>query len=176
MHESTTRAAYLSDAFRNSRRRAGELTPASVVRYAIFLRQFVGWLGERHPEEVSAVDIDGDYLRSWYERFESQRGRTPSRNTLRNHHCALNAFYVWLERMDHVSTNPMRKLKAAKPERRRNDYLSEDEDRRLLEAPQTPQEWIVTYLLRFTGMRVSVSSLATHDLPLGRPHGVVVAG
>ena len=113
-----------------------------------------------------------------YALYEARYEKEPSKNTSRNHHCALNSFFTYLERLDHVKSNPLRKLDPPKGERKANDYLSPEEDERLICAPVTPRERIIIAWLRYTGMRADVEATKvkqrdvdltpTADYPWGR--------
>jgi integrase len=148
--------------FKAALRRAGKAS-RTFDRYAIFLRQFIAWLGDREPGAVSAADIADSYLTCWWDAYEGRYGKGPSPNTVRNHYTALNSFFDFLETRDHVASNPIRKLQRERPagKKKRNDFLRPDEDERLLRATSTPEERIIISLLRFTGMRAGEATAIT---------------
>ncbi len=130
--------------FEGALRRAGK-APLTFRRYAVFLRQFVAWLGDRAPGEVKGGEIADSYLTHWWNAYEGRYGKPPAPNTVRNHYTALNSFFDFLEARDCVATNPIRKLKGEQPagKKKRNDFLRPDEDERLLRAASTPEERII---------------------------------
>ena len=139
--------------------------PATFARYAVFLRQFIEWLGERAPSDVTAAQIADEYMVGWWNTYEGRYGKAPATNTVRNHHTALSSFFNFLEARDHVATNPMRKLADERPkgEKKHNDFLSVAEDGLVLDGVGTPEERIIVSLLRFTGMRAEEAYSVTWD-------------
>jgi len=131
------------------------------AKYGQALEPYVTWLDGRHPATAKADDV-WLYLAHWSERFETQYGRAPKTNTRRNQVTALKSFYEHLERFDQlvdadgkVVRNPMLKIDTPTAEPTMNDFLSKAQDDALLAAAISPQERILVWLLRFTGMRVS---------------------
>jgi hypothetical protein len=78
---------------------------------------------------ITADEIENDYLPWWelqfeldkIERFGIERGagRTPAQNSFRVHLNALGSFYDWLERLDRVVRNRMRRVERVKAAKRR---------------------------------------------------------
>ena len=67
----------------------------------------------------------------------------------------------------------MRRVERVKAAKRRNDWLTADEDEALLRSCRSPQQRICVYLLRFTGMRVGEAvTLRNRDIHLHQADGV----
>jgi integrase/recombinase XerD len=135
-------------------------------KYTYFLRRLERWAGERDVGSIASREIELDYLGDWYSTFESAHGRPPSANTVRHHIAALKSYYAFLERFDFIDgRNPMRQIDAPRVERKSNDWLNSKEDDALLRAARTPQERILVYLLRFSGLRIGeATSLLNEDV------------
>jgi integrase len=149
----------LAAAFDSHLARIGR-APRTRVKYRQILRIFARRLGARSLASLSALEIDG-FLSDWEAEFERERGKSLSRATARNRICALRSFFDFAERFGLLvdgngrpAVNPMRMIIPPPQERKANDWLQSDEDRRLLDCDGTPTERIVVVLLRWTGMRV----------------------
>jgi integrase/recombinase XerD len=130
-------------------------TPKTRAKYLRWLRQFEAWAGARDAGAISAHEIELLYLGPWHEDFERRHGQAPSAHTVRSHIDALRSYYAFLERFDLLeSPNPMRKIDSPKAPRKANDWLMPAEDQALLRAAVTPQERVLIYLLRFSGLRI----------------------
>ncbi len=128
-------------------------SPATRVKYAVYLEPFLAWVGDRDLADVTAQAIELDWLVRWYADFEQRNGRLPAPKTVANHLTALAAFFAFLERFDYVVRNPMNRIDSPKVEQRPNDWLKPHEDDAVLAAARSPQERIVVSFLRFTGLR-----------------------
>jgi integrase len=143
------------------------------LKYDHVLEQFTVWLDDRSPEQLSREELDC-YLQSWREEFQRRRGRKPSDASYRSQVCALCSFYSWLERFDLLRDeqgtplrNPMSPITAPVAKQRANDWLRPAEDSALLEVDCNPQERIIIWLLRWTGLRVGEATrLTIGDLDL----------
>ncbi len=148
-------------------------SPQTRLKYRQVLIAFEGWLGSRSPGELRADDLDL-YLQSWQQSFVQRHGRSPSRATYRAQIAALRAFFAWLERFDLLRdakgspmSNPMRRIVAPSVEQRANDWLRPAEDAALLAVDCDPQELIVVWLLRWTGLRIGeATQLLVSDIDL----------
>ncbi len=109
---------------------------------------------------MSAGEIGDEYIAQWWDAYKLRYSRPPSENTVRNHHTALSSFFDFLVSRDLALTNPMKKIVRDRPagKRKRNDFLSFEEDEALVAAASTPEERIIIYLLRYTGMRAKEAS------------------
>ena len=140
------------DAFWMYFRRRGR-TSATQVQYAVYLDPFVAWVGDHDLNEITAQQVELDWLGWWYENFQVRHGSLPAPKTVANHLTALTSFFTFLERFDHVDRNVMRRIDPPKVTQRPNDWLKPDEDQAMLAALRSPQERIIVSFLRFTGLR-----------------------
>ena len=105
----------------------------SAIAYGPFLRRYAAWVGERAVGEVSAAEIEMEYLSAWHVDFKKQHGREPAANTQRNHIQALRSFYAWMDRFDWLrdgtgalARNPMTKVESVVVKRRIREWLRPD--------------------------------------------------
>jgi integrase/recombinase XerD len=150
--DEVTGARALLDAFWMYAQRRGR-APATRVQYAVYLDPFIAWVGSRALGEVTAQQVELDWLGQWYDGFQQRHGRVPAPKTVANHLTALTSFFAFLERFDYVERNVMRRIDPPKVTQRVNDWLQPDEDAALLAACHSPQERIIVAVLRFTGLR-----------------------
>lgn len=129
------------------------VSAATQTAYGQYITLFIAWLGGRRLEAVRPVDIELGYLAAWDRGFQDRYGRPPSLRTVRNNIVALNAFFSFLARFDHVPSNPIAEIERPRIFQGRNDRLTTSESRALLAACTTPAERIVVPLLLWTGMR-----------------------
>jgi site-specific recombinase XerD len=155
-----TEARSLLNAFWMYSRRRGR-TSATQVQYAVYLDPFTAWVGDRDLNEITARQVELEWLSQWYDDFGKRHDRLPAPKTVANHLTALTSFFTFLERFDHVDRNVMRRIDPPKVTQRPNDWLKPEEDEALLAACHSPQEQIIVPVLRFSGMR-SGSELAVH--------------
>jgi integrase len=134
--------------------------PGTVVKYTQHLRPFVEWAGARALADITASEIEFEFLGPW--------SLTVEKPTLRNRIAALKSLYDFAERFDLVERNVMRRIEPPpRDDRGVGSWLRRDEDRKLLDAVATPIERVVVYLLRYTGLRVSEAcSLRWDDVDL----------
>jgi integrase len=121
--------------------------------YGHYIGLFVAWLDDRQLQSIRPVDVELRYLASWDRAFQARYGRPPSLRTVRNHIVALNAFFSFLARFDHVPSNPIGQIERPRVVQGRNDRLTASEVEALLAACRTPAERIIVPLLLWTGMR-----------------------
>jgi len=116
-------------------------------KYAQHLRALETWAGDRPIPEVTASELEFGFLGPW------GAGKTPA--TIRNRMAALKSLFAFCERFDIVEKNPMRRIEAPARDDHMGNWLRPKEDAELLEAVASPDEKIIVWLLRFTGLRVS---------------------
>lgn len=137
------------------------------LKYERYLRDFADWAEDRDPGEISAREIELEYLECWVQQFRERRGDHPAPHTLRLHIGALRSYYAFLERFDLVTRNPMRQVDYPQVPQRANDWLSSADDEALLRACKTPHEKIIVWLLRFSGLRIGEArALRCQDVDL----------
>jgi len=139
------------------RRDASENT---IRTYRHFLNDFAAWAGERPAGAVTPAEVDLLFLGKWCDEFAQRHGRPPANATFRLAVQALRSFYAFLDSHDELrdsdgirARNPMIAIDPPKLRQRPNDFLNGDEAAALLAAAVSPQERIVTMLLRWTGLR-----------------------
>jgi integrase len=121
--------------------------PATVDKYTAHLRPFVAWAGARPLAEISAREIEFEFLGPW--------SQTVAKPTVRNRIAALRSLYEFAERFELVDRNVMRRIEPPPRDDHMGDWLRDEDDARVLDACLTPQERVVVFLLRYTGLRVS---------------------
>jgi integrase/recombinase XerC len=144
-------------------------TPGTRAKYVQNVKHFLAWLGERDPVSVRPSDIN-DYVDHWCAEDH------PAPSTQRVRLGAIKAFYEFMRSKDLLIgsdgqelANPVDRVEKPKVRRRPNDWLRDDEDRALLDAPMTDQERIVIWLLRWTGLRIGEAcALRCCDVDLER--------
>jgi len=143
------------------------LSSATQTAYGQYLARFVEWLSDRPLQAVRPADIELGYLVDWDAWFQARYGRAPRPRTVRNNLVALNAFFTFLARFEHVPSNPMAQIERPRILQGRNDRLTPTESQAVLAACLTPTERIVVPLLRWTGMRGGeAESLLKRDVDL----------
>jgi integrase len=148
-------------------------SPRTRLKYGHVLLRLDHWLEGRSASALRSEDLDG-YLQSWQQAFVQRYGRWPSRATYRAQVAGLRAFFAWLDRFDllrdadgSLVVNPMRRIVAPPAEQRVNDWLRPAEDKALLTVDCNPQERIVVWLLRWTGLRIGeATQLIVSDIDL----------
>ena len=83
------------------------LSSATRRAYGQYLARFAAWLGTRPVDAVRPADIELGYMAYWDGWFRVRYGRSPSPRTVRNNLVALNAFFAFLARFEHVTSNPV---------------------------------------------------------------------
>jgi integrase/recombinase XerD len=133
--------------------------------YGQYLRPFLKWVGPRDVGALGLRELEVEWLGMWGDAVEERIGRRPSPRTLRNHIIALRVFFAFLHTHEFIARNPAALLVAPRPIRRRNDWLTPEEDAALFQAAIRPTEQIVIALLRWTGMRsAEAESLLVRDV------------
>lgn len=142
-------------------RTSGTGRRARASKYLGYVDQFREWACNRNPADVTADEIEFEYIVVWEQRFLAMHGRCPSPRTTRNRLAALRSFYSFLENREwlrdsdgRAAINPMRRIESPKIPRRPNDWLSPEEDAALLAGATSAQERFVIMFLRWTGLRV----------------------
>jgi site-specific recombinase XerD len=143
----------------------------TLERWRPELRRFVQWVGERELHEITAADLDAEFLPWWEADFHARNGRDPSPNSLRAVIQALRSFYAWLEKFDRLRDpdgvpfrNPAIVLEAPviRPAAEL-DWLHADEDEKLLAATmRNEREAILVNLFRHTGLRLDEALTLTN--------------
>jgi integrase/recombinase XerD len=153
------------------RMKTAGLASGSRAKYEAHVKQFLDWLGDRHPRDVRRRDVQ-DYLDAHY----GDREEEISPATYRVHVAALKRFYRYLDERDEMTgaegrelRSPVDRIELPKRRQKSNDFLRPDEDRALLTAPMSPTERTLIYLLRFTGLRISEAvALEIRDVDMER--------
>jgi len=117
------------------------------AKYGQHLRALEEWAGDRPITKLTAQEIEFGFLGPW------SQGKSSA--TIRNRMAAMKSLFEFAERFDIVERNPMRKIEAPARDEHMGNWLRPKEDAELLEAVVTPDEKIIVWLLRFTGLRVS---------------------
>ena len=154
--------------------------PGTIVKYGAVLELFVATSEGLADRSVTAAAIEA-YLSRWRLEFIAIHGRPPSPATMKGQVTALRAFFAYLARMDLLQSdagerlpNPMLALGVPRVPQRSNDWLSHDEQLRLLAAATSPDERIIISLLRWTGVRVGEAvSLRLTDVNWWSDQGAV---
>lgn len=135
------------------KRRGRKQSTIDLYHYPLTL--FAEWAGDRDVSDFGPVDMEMYF--DYFEVAFAQRndGAAPATNTRRKHFQGLQAFWKWATDYDLVEKSPMRQMEAPPVYRKANDWLRPDEDRKVLDACLTPDEYLAIFLLRFTGLRVS---------------------
>jgi site-specific recombinase XerD len=152
--------------------------PRTIRLYQDIATQFAGWLAANGRPKGRSGDLAaverGD-VEAW---FTAQRaaGRVPA--TIRSRWIALRNLYGWATDEEEISTNPMARVKVAKPEPPRIEVLDTAQLRALLDACKgtdfyARRDLALIRLMAATGLRVSeVVDLRAGDLDL--PNRIVV--
>lgn len=146
-------AKTLVAAFEGRMRRMGR-AESTIELYHRPLMHFADWAGARDIDSLTPRDME-IYLDHYEADFLARNGRVPKANTRRKAYQALRNFFKWADDFDHVTKTPMRQVEAPPVERKTNDWLRPEEDKRVLDACITRPEYLAVYLLRFTGLRAS---------------------
>jgi integrase/recombinase XerD len=117
------------------------------AKYAQHLRELLSWAGDRPLTELTAQEIEFQFLGPWSE--------TVSSATLRNRIAALRSLFEFAERFDFIELNPMRRIEPPPRNDRMGIWLRPEQDVAVLDATEKPAERMIVHLLRFTGLRVS---------------------
>jgi integrase len=155
--------------------RRQDAAPKTIVKYEPQLRFFAGWVGERALGEISAAQIELDYLDRWYANFEARNGRKPARRTVANHIQALSSWFAWLDKVDLLvdgqgclARNPLPKIDRPKIKARVRPWLEEAEMDALFGAARTLQQAFIARWLAFTGVRIGADVVRCMDVNVER--------
>jgi site-specific recombinase XerD len=147
-------------------------SPRTMHLYSDIVERFTRWL-EAHdrpasrPGDLAAVQRAD--VEAWFA-ADREAGRAAA--TIRSRWIALRNFYGWATEEDEIATNPMARVKVAKPEPPPVQVLSPAELRALLDACAgtdfyARRDTAIIRLLAATGLRVSeLVDLAPGDLDL----------
>jgi integrase len=165
-----------SAAFRAHLRRQNR-SLGTIIKYRQQVDHFVGWLGDRSPASLTRPDIER-YLDDWFQAFEDEHGKAPAPSTVKLRIDALKCFYAFLDDREELVDedgrllrNPVEKIKPPKVKRKPNDWLRDDDDKRLLGQKLNEQERIIVYTLRWLGLRTGEAvalRISDVDLEAGR--------
>lgn len=158
-------------------------SPKTVIWYEHKLRIFCDWLEERfgiqEPQAITA-----DHIRAFlaHMRDEVHRGdlnpHRPSEEclispqTVQGYYRAIRAFFSWLMREEHISSDPCRKIKRPKVPEKVVATFDEEQVRRILAIPDKKhpvgfRDYTILVLLLDTGIRLGeISRLRVRDLHL----------
>jgi len=137
--------------------------------YSADLNQFAEFLGVE-PYEFKAAQLESLTPRDFRSYLGSLFDCGYSRSTVQRKLSAVRAFYSFLSRQGHISTNPLHLVHTPKSERKLPRHLQYDRVYDLLEAPSTSnplgvRDRAILELLYASGLRVSeLVTLDTEDL------------
>jgi integrase/recombinase XerD len=143
----------LIPAFEANQGRNGR-TQSTIEPYHRPLMHFAEWAGDRQVDSLEPRDME-TYLDHYEAEFFARHGKTPAQNTRRKVDQAIRNFFKWAERFDYVVKTPMRQIDPPPVFRKQNDWLRPEDDKKVLDACMTRDEYLAIYLLRFTGLRAS---------------------
>jgi len=125
--------------------------------------------------DVTGLDIEL-FLAQWEAESQRRTGSRPRPATVRARIAALRSFFDFAQRASLlIALNPMDNVVSPASEQRPNDFLRPIEDAALMAADLPPQERILVWLLRWTGLRVSEGcALRLQDLDLSPGRECVV--
>lgn len=134
----------------------------TIQNYQFYLGRFLGWFGDRKPEQLATEDIR--QYRLWLNRLVDVHNEPLKKNTQNYHLIALRSFLKYLAKRD-VPTLPAEKIELMKMPDREVSFLESGDLSRLLEAPLLVSEntdvairyrdKAILELLFSTGLRVS---------------------
>jgi integrase len=145
----------LLPAFQANMRRRGR-KESTVAQHSKNLEPWLRFGGDREITTLTPSDFS-QYL-DWYETdFYERRNRPPSNNSRGNIISAVCQFFGWAYRQSLLGRDPTLSLRDDVPKReyRLHDWLPPDQERKVLAACRTPEEFRAMYLLRFAGPRAS---------------------
>ncbi len=142
----------------------------TIENYSFYLQRFLGWLGDKDPEDISAEEVRK--YRLWLNRLIDAHGEPLKKNTQNYHLIALRSFLKYLAKRD-VKTLTPEKIELMKIPDRQVAFVEGSDLNRLLETPllninpkseiQNPKNFesmkyrdkAILELLFSTGLRVS---------------------
>jgi len=139
----------------------------TVAQYAPVLRALNTRVGGRDVDKVSTRDLEA-FIAQWIDDFEIRNGREPSDSALKNTVVTLKSFFKYLHDYGlRTGLNPTLAIDPPEVTQKQNDWLRTDEDEALLRAPISPDEAIIIWFIRWTGLRISEAlSLTVADVDL----------
>src|SRR3989338_4136696 len=104
----------------------------TVRNYDFYLKRFIGWFGDKSPENLEAENVR--QYRLWLNRLADAHGDSLRKNTQNYHLIALRSFLKYLAKRD-VRTLAAEKIELMKMPDREVSFLEGSDLNRLLEAP-----------------------------------------
>ena len=147
-------------------------SPRTIIAYGSDLRQLRDYLvaaaGDESPDPtLISVPQIREFLRWLHDRPDGNR-------SLARKIAALNSFFLWLKRIDHLEHNPMDKIRRPRFSRDLPKFFTEEEMALLLTIPDTADKYgirnqAMLELLYSSGLRVSeLAGLRVQDMDLGK--------
>lgn len=92
-----------------------DLSPRTVEDYAMYLRRFADWVGDKPLEDVTDRDLSA-FVLYMRDKYVSRRGRPLSQAALYNCWCSLRSFYRWCAEMGYCDNVALSLKKPEKPQ------------------------------------------------------------
>jgi integrase/recombinase XerD len=137
------------------------LAQGTCEKYGLGLDHFAAWWGDRPLIQATRTDVEM-YLDEWH------AADAPAASTQRLRLAALKSFFRFLEDRELIDRSPAERIEPPKVRRDGEiQWLRGREDDDVLHCAYSPNERIIVWLLRWTGMRVSEArSLRIRDVDL----------
>jgi len=172
MERTPKRRKWLSDflAYLSAVRLASVLT---VRAYGIDIAEFAEFVGPKFPKGVTRLDVRAFLI--------GLRARSMMVSTIRRKVASLKSFYRWLLILGMVTASPLAGIPGPRPERLLPKYLSQEEARRLMEAPdrETPagkRDAAIMETLYSSGVRIAeLAGIRTQDADM-KQRQIKIAG
>lgn len=123
-------------------------SPNTIREYSYDLQMFQRFTNNKPLEDICTSDLRGFFLHLKREKEYSPR-------SLHRKICSLKSFYKFLKKEGFVTQNPIESIESPKIPQSLPKTITIKEALKLLEAPKTPRDKTILYLLYGTGMRVS---------------------
>jgi integrase/recombinase XerD len=137
----------------------GRLQDSTIAKYKEQLKPFVAWAGERWIEDLTAHEIELDFLTP----HRARVGKSAQSARI----AVLRGLFRYAIRFDIIERNPMDKLDAPRVEHVMQNWLDEEQAIAFLDACVGPLERAVCFTLRYTGLRVGeLRNLRWSDIDL----------
>ena len=107
-------------------------SPKTLQNYDFYLRRFLGWFGDKRPEDIVSEEIRK--YRLWLNRLIDVHGDPLRKNTQNYHLIALRSFLKYLAKRD-IKTLVPEKIELMKMPDRQVSFLEGGDLNRILEAP-----------------------------------------
>jgi integrase/recombinase XerD len=125
------------------------LARGTCEKYGLGRDHFTAWWGERPLTGVTRTDVE-TYLDQWH------ATDSPAASTQRLRLAALKSFFRFLEDRELINRSPAERIEPPKVRRDGEiQWLRSRDDGDVLACAYSPNERIIVWLLRWTGMRVS---------------------